>query len=56
MPIIVDELVITVELGGAGAAAPGGPSAPEDRPAWVAEVVAEAVAQVLEVLRQREEP
>jgi hypothetical protein len=54
MPIIVDELVITVEVGPAGqGVAPGGaPDAVEDRQALVAEVV----EQVLDILRQREEP
>ena len=54
MPITVDELVITVEVGPAGqGAAPGDAGeAAEDRQALVAEVV----EQVLEILRQREEP
>lgn len=54
MPIVVDELVITVEVGPAGqGAAPGGATdGAEDRRALVAEVV----EQVLEILRQREEP
>jgi hypothetical protein len=54
MPIIVDELVITVEVGPAGQAAASGGAADgvDDKQALVAEVV----EQVLEILRQREEP
>ncbi|MEY4764490.1 MAG: hypothetical protein RI907_1163 [Pseudomonadota bacterium] len=53
MPIIVDEVVISVEVDNAtsgGSATPPGPS--EDRQA----IVAECVARVLEVLRERQEP
>lgn len=54
MPIIIDELVITVEVGpaGQGTASGSAPDGIEDRQALVAEVV----EQVLEILRQREEP
>jgi Family of unknown function (DUF5908) len=53
MPIIVDEVVISVEVtnqasGGAAAT----PSATEDKQA----IVAECVERVLEILREREEP
>jgi hypothetical protein len=56
MPIIVDEVVISVEVGnaeaggasGAAAAAPAG----EEKQA----LVEECVARVLEILRDREEP
>lgn len=52
MPIVVDEVVISVEIanpasGGAGAP----PAAPEDRQA----IVNECVERVLEILRQKEE-
>ncbi len=57
MPIVVDEVVITVELtnaagpsgasGGAGSGAAGG-----DQQA----LIAECVARVLDVLRQQKEP
>ena len=53
MPIVVDEVVITVEVGnaaGGGAATP--PPPVEDRQA----LVADCVERVLEVLREREEP
>ncbi len=56
MPIVVDEVVISVEVGNreAGGATPGpAQSAPvEDRQA----LVEECVAMVLAVLREREEP
>jgi len=54
MPILIDELVITVEVGpaGQGIASGGVGDGAEDRQALVAEVV----EQVLEILRQREEP
>ncbi len=56
MPIIVDEVVISVEVGnreagGDGALVAGAPSA-EDRQA----LVEECVARVLEILRDRQEP
>lgn len=56
MPIIVDEVVISVEVGngeagGSSATGSGGGSA-EDKQA----LVEECVARVLEVLREREEP
>ena len=53
MPIVVDEVVITVEVGnaaGGGAATPAPPA--EDRQA----LVAECVERVLQILRDREEP
>jgi hypothetical protein len=54
MPIIVDEVVISVEVGnqpsGGGSNTP--PAATEDKQA----LVAECVERVLEILRQREEP
>ena len=53
MPIVVDEVVITVEVGnvaGGGAATPPPPA--EDRQA----LVAECVERVLQILRDREEP
>ncbi|MBP5988056.1 MAG: hypothetical protein KA538_12810 [Azonexus sp.] len=56
MPIIVDEVVISVEVGnaeagGASAAAAAAPAG-EERQA----LVEECVARVLEILRDREEP
>lgn len=53
MPIIVDEVVISVEVGNpdsGGAATP--PPALEERQA----LVRECVEKVLEILREREEP
>lgn len=53
MPIVIDEVVISVEVGNAasgGAATPPPPT--QDRQALVAEVV----EQVLEILRNRTEP
>jgi len=57
MPLIVDEVVISVEVGNAeagGSNAPGGGAAAqvEDRQA----LVEECVARVLDILRDREEP
>lgn len=57
MPLIVDEVVISVEVGNAdaGGSSPpaGGGAAPvEDRQA----LVEECVARVLDILRDREEP
>jgi Family of unknown function (DUF5908) len=62
MPLVIDEVVISVEVaeqgggaGGGGAEGGGGgagaPAAGEDRQA----LVAECVERVLEVLREREE-
>jgi hypothetical protein len=51
MPIIVDEVVISVEVSNASAG--GGASAPDtDKQA----LIAECVAQVLAILRQQQEP
>ncbi|AGC47269.1 hypothetical protein MYSTI_05996 [Myxococcus stipitatus DSM 14675] len=56
MPLIVDEVVITVEVtnaaaGGASPAAGGGGGGTEDKQA----LISECVEQVMELLRQREE-
>ncbi|WP_338864544.1 DUF5908 family protein [Myxococcus stipitatus] len=55
MPLIVDEVVITVEVtnAAAGGAAPasGGGGSTEDKQA----LISECVEQVMELLRQREE-
>jgi hypothetical protein len=61
MPIVVDEVLITVEVENEGAGAPAGTAAPgagraagasADRQA----LVAECVERVLEVLAERREP
>jgi hypothetical protein len=53
MPIIVDEVVISVEVTNqASGGAATNPSATEDKQA----IVAECVERVLEILREREEP
>ena len=56
MPIIVDEVVISVEVGnreaGGDGAAPAGAQPVADKQA----LVEECVARVLEILRDREEP
>jgi len=53
MPIIVDEVVISVEVGNAAAGGAASVPAPEaDKQA----LIAECVAQVLEILRQEREP
>ena len=56
MPIIIDEVVISVEVGnreaGGGSAGSAAVPATEDRQA----LVEECVARVLEILRDREEP
>lgn len=56
MPIIVDEVVISVEVGngeaGGSSVAGSGAGSAEDKQA----LVEECVARVLEVLREREEP
>jgi hypothetical protein len=53
MPVVVDEVVISVEVAGpqAGTQAAAPASAPQDRQA----LVAECVERVLDILRQREE-
>lgn len=53
MPIIVDEVVISVEVGNAATGGAASPPAPEaDRQA----LIAECVEQVMEILRQQREP
>lgn len=56
MPIIVDEVVISVEVGnreaGGDGAAPAGPQPVADKQA----LVEECVSRVLEILRDRQEP
>jgi hypothetical protein len=56
MPIIIDEVVISVEVGnreaGGSSAAAGGAAPAEEKQA----LVEECVARVLEILRDREEP
>ena len=52
MPIVVDEVIISVEVSNEAAGGGGRPqSATEDRQG----IVAEAVERVLEILRQQEE-
>jgi hypothetical protein len=55
MPIVVDEVVISVDLsnerGGGAPSAGGGGAADQDRQA----LVAEAIERVLEILAEREE-
>jgi hypothetical protein len=53
MPVIVDEIVISVEVTDpqGAAAAPGGAAEPQDRHA----LVSECVERVLDVLRRKEE-
>jgi len=52
MPVIVDEVVISVEVASAQAGAQAAPApAPQDNQA----LVAECVERVLDILRQREE-
>lgn len=56
MPIIVDEVVISVEVGnseaGGGSAADSGLATADEKQA----LVEECVARVLDILREREEP
>jgi len=53
MPVIVDEIVISVEVAPdeAGTGAPGAAAEPQDRHA----LVSECVERVLDVLRRKEE-
>jgi hypothetical protein len=53
MPIVVDEIVISVDMANEGGAAPaaGGGGSDADRQA----IVAEAVERVLDILAEREE-
>jgi hypothetical protein len=53
MPIVVDEVVITVEVGNAAGGGTTTPPAPADERQAL---VAECVERVLEILRDREEP
>jgi hypothetical protein len=52
MPIFVDEVVISVEVGNAAA---GGAATPPPKAEENQNVVAECVERVLEILREREE-
>ena len=56
MPIIVEEVVISVEVGngeaGGSSAASSGAASPDEKQS----LVEECVARVLEILREREEP
>lgn len=53
MPIMIDEVVVSVDVGNAAAGGAATPPAPtEDRQA----LVAECVERVLEILRQQQEP
>lgn len=56
MPIIVDEVVISVEVGNAEAGASPAGSAASPAPSDKQALVEECVARVLEILRDREEP
>jgi Family of unknown function (DUF5908) len=52
MPIVVDEVVISIEVSNqAAGGAPSAPSGPEDKQA----IVNECVERVLDILRQKEE-
>jgi len=52
MPIVVDEVVISVEVGNAASGGASPPPAQDDRQA----LVAECVERVLEILREQQEP
>jgi len=52
MPIVVDEVVISVEVGNAAGGGASPPPPQDDRQA----LVAECVERVLEILREQQEP
>lgn len=53
MPIVIDEIVISIDVGNAAAGGASNPPPPsEDRQA----LVAECAERVLEILRERQEP
>ena len=52
MPIVVDEVVISVEVGNAAGGGASPPPPQDDRQA----LVAECVERVLEILREQREP
>jgi hypothetical protein len=52
MPIVVDEVVISVEVGNAAGGGASPPPPQDDRQA----LVAECVERVLEILREQKEP
>ena len=52
MPIVVDEVVITVEVSNAAGGGAAAPAPAEDKQA----LIAECVERVLEILRERQEP
>lgn len=57
MPIIVDEVIISVEVGNRDAAPRVGAGAAAEAPLEARQaLVEECVARVLDVLREREEP
>ena len=56
MPIIVDEVVISVEVGNREAGGDGSPVAGAPPAADRQALVEECVARVLEILRDRQEP
>ena len=52
MPIVVDEVVITVEVSSAAGGGAAAPAPVDDKQA----LIAECVERVLEILRERQEP